>query len=60
MYKVVGLKTGKIYSRGDYKSECLREMHKQYPSSNEGATHRKRRNLKLVYPEPLVIYRRNS
>lgn len=54
MIEVIGMKTGKVYEKG-YRSDCFRRLHDKYPSSTSGKNHRNRRNINMIYPEPLRI-----
>lgn len=55
MYEVIGQTTGKVYMTGNYKNECLRELHKKYPSTVKLERYIYNRDVSNVYPEPLLI-----
>lgn len=53
-YVVVGQVTGKIYAMGT-KRDCLRKLHKEYPSTVLNGWNKSARPVAKVFTEPIVF-----
>lgn len=60
MYKLVGLKSGKVYAEG-HRSDCFRKLQRKYPTMKESELFiNKGVQVTQIYPEPLKIIRRKK
>ena len=57
MWVASGKKTGKIYAKGKYKADVLRELQKKYPYK-KNKYQINRLDPSAVYPEQLIIVKR--
>lgn len=62
MYQLIGKESKEIYVKGRNKSDCFRNLHRKYPtldySSNR--SRKKGRTVNSIYPEALILIRKNS
>ncbi|MCF3941596.1 hypothetical protein [Oceanobacillus alkalisoli] len=52
LYKIVGQNTKKVYAKGDYRGDALRNLQHKFPYTKDN--HSKRATA-VLYPEPLLI-----
>ena len=53
-YKAIGLRTGKVYATGS-KADCLRELHKKYPSKEQHEYFKNGVSIPQVLPEAILL-----
>ena len=53
-YKAIGLRTGKVYATGS-QSDCLRELHKKYPSKEQHEYFKNGVSIPQVLPEAILL-----
>ena len=59
MWVAIGMKSEKIYAKGDYRMEVLRKINKKYPYKH--SDHFKEKIIvENVLPEPLILTKRGD
>lgn len=58
--QMIGINSERIYVTGEYRSDCMRKLHEQYPTFRDSSTRKRSLLNNQLYPEPLIIKKRDD